>query len=218
MKIDLHVHASERSRCARAGEEEMIQAAIARGLDGLAFTDHHSLVPSGRLEDLNRKYAPFRVFGGVEVSVEEEEDLLVLGVYDLALESRDWAYPALHAFVRQWGGLLILANPFRFHDTIALDLEQCPPDAIELRSKNTRADDEAKICRTAEAHGIRLICTSDAHRAKHVGLYYSHLNRTPCNERELVDILRAGHYTCHGMATVTATNRAIEVQPQPCQV
>ena len=39
------------------------RAAIAFGLDGLAFTDHGRLVPEARLRELNRQYAPFRVFG-----------------------------------------------------------------------------------------------------------------------------------------------------------
>lgn len=217
MKIDLHVHASERSRCALAGEEKMIRAAIARGIDGLAFTDHHILVPRKRLEDLNRTYAPFRVFGGVEISAVEGEDLIVLGVHDPALGFEGWTYPALYAFVRERGGFLILAHPFRFHETIALDLERCPPDAIEVQSKNTHPDDEARICRVADRFGIRLICNSDAHRAKHVGMYYSCLRRTPRDEGELLRMLRAGHYARHSSETDAALDCEIEPWPQLCQ-
>jgi predicted metal-dependent phosphoesterase TrpH len=217
VKIDLHVHASERSRCALAGEEEMIQAAIARGIDGLAFTDHHSLVPLARLRDLNRTYAPFRIFGGVEISVGEGEDLLVLGANDLALESRDWTYPALYDFVRGREGFLILAHPFRFRDTIGLDLEQFPPDAIEVRSNNTPAADDAKIRHTAERFSIRLICSSDAHRTEHVGMYHSQLTRMPQDERDMLAILRAGHYTCHSLETAMPINHGIEPCSQRCQ-
>ena len=196
----------------------MIQAAIARGIDGLAFTDHHSLVPLARLRDLNRKYAPFRIFGGVEISVNEGEDMLVLGVRDPALESRDWTYPALYDFVRGREGFLIFAHPFRFRDTIALDLERFPPDAIEVRSNNTRADDEAKICHTAERFGLGLICTSDAHRTKHVGMYYSRLARVPQDERDMLVMLRAGHYTCYSLETAAPLNYEIEPCSQLCQV
>ena len=65
MKIDLHVHASERSACCITSEEGQIRAAIRNGLDGLAFTDHHRLVLPKRLEQLNKKFAPFIIFGGV---------------------------------------------------------------------------------------------------------------------------------------------------------
>jgi histidinol phosphatase-like PHP family hydrolase len=198
MKIDLHVHTKERSSCGRSGEEEMIQAAIAFGLDGLAFTDHHRLVALDRLEGLNRKYAPFRIFGGIEISVTEGEDVLVLGVRDLALEACSWSYAELFAFVRERGGFLILAHPFRYHDGIDIDIERYPPDAIEVHSKNIGACDESQICAVLARRALRPLCNSDAHQAEHVGLYYNRLTRVPRDEGELVEILRAGDYTCHG--------------------
>jgi predicted metal-dependent phosphoesterase TrpH len=207
MKIDLHVHSRERSACGRSGEEKMIQAAIACGLDGLAFTDHHRLVPAERLAELNHRYAPFRVFGGIEVSVVEGEDVLVLGVRDPALESRDWPYSDLFAFARARAGFLVLAHPFRYHDTIQVDIEQYPPDAIELCSKNIRASDEPRIREVVERCGLRPLCNSDAHRAMDVGLYHSQLGRTPRDERDLLEVLRARDYTCRSLGRATTPSR-----------
>jgi histidinol phosphatase-like PHP family hydrolase len=205
VKIDLHVHAKERSACGRSGEEEMIRAAIGFGLDGLAFTDHHRFVPRARLEALNRKYAPFRVFGGIEISVAEGEDVLVLGVRDLLLETRSWSYPDLFAFARERDGFLVLAHPFRYHDTIDIDAEQYPPDAIEVHSKNTGACDEPQIRAVLTCLGLLPMYNSDAHQADHVGIYYNRLARAPRDERELVEILKAGDYTCHGVEERIAT-------------
>jgi hypothetical protein len=84
MKIDLHVHTRERSPCACSSTDEMILAAVDRGLDGLVITDHDRLVPTEDLAYLNAKYAPFRVFGGIEVTTRGEH-VLVLGVQDEAL-------------------------------------------------------------------------------------------------------------------------------------
>lgn len=213
MKIDLHVHARERSGCATSGEEEMIQAAIAYGLDGLAFTDHQRLVPAERLAELNRKYAPFRVFGGIELSVTEGEDVLVLGVHDPALEAQRWTYPALFRFARERDGLLILAHPFRFHETIRIDVEQYPPDAIEIHSANTDDCDEPQIRAIAERLHLHLLCNSDAHNTERVGIYYNALGRVPRNERELLAVLRAGQYTCGWMEErIAALNREVEEQ------
>ena len=131
MKIDLHVHTLERSPCAVSSEEEQILTAIARGLDALVFTDHARLVPSEHIEALNRRYAPFRIFGGTEITVREKEDLLVVGVHDPALETQTWTYPELHAFVRDRGGWLALAHPFRYHPEIVIDVAQYLPDALE---------------------------------------------------------------------------------------
>lgn len=211
MKIDLHVHTLERSPCGVSGEEEMVRAAMTYGLDGLVFTDHHRLVPPERLLDLNHRYAPFRVFGGIEITVIEKEDVLVLGVQDPALESKRWTYRELFALARQRDGFLVLAHPFRYHDTINIDVETYPPDAIEIHSKNTGVCDEPQIRVVLEQLNLRPICNSDAHRAEHIGVYYNQLAHTPQDEKELLAILKAGDYTCHGMeGRIAVFNREIE--------
>ena len=193
MKIDLHVHAMERSSCAVSGEEEMIQAAIGRGLDGLAFADHHRLVSPRRVAEWCNRYAPFRVFNGIEITV-SGEDVLVLGLYDPALETRVWTYPELHGFVRQRGGFVALAHPFRFRDTIAVDIGTYRPDGIEIRSTNIRAEGETRIRALAERLDLPLLCNSDAHRAEDVGAYYNVLPRVPRDDQDLVSVLRDGHH------------------------
>jgi histidinol phosphatase-like PHP family hydrolase len=213
MKIDLHVHAKERSPCSRSGEEEMIRAAIGFGLDGLAFTDHQRFVPLDRLDGLNRAYAPFRVFGAIEIAVTEGEDVLVLGVHDSALETRRWSYSELFAFVRERGGFLVLAHPFRYRDRIDIDVVRYPPDAIEVHSKNIGVGDEPRIRAVLTQHGLRPLYNSDAHLAEHVGVYYNRLARAPRDDAELVEILRTGDYTCHGAhARIAQINREIETR------
>jgi len=211
MKIDLHVHARERSGCATSGEEEMIQAAIAYGLDGLAFTDHQRLVPLERLAELNRAYAPFRVLGGIEISLTEGEDVLVLGVHEPVLETERWTYPALFRFVRERGGMLVLAHPFRYHEAIQIDIEQYPPDAIEIHSANIGACDESRIRAVAGRLHLRLLCNSDAHNVQRVGIYYNELARVPRDEKDLLAILKAGEYACGCMAErIAAFNEEVE--------
>lgn len=207
MRIDLHVHAEERSGCARDGEEAMIQAAIAHGLDGLAFTDHHLLLPPQRRLALNRKYAPFRVFGGIEITLPEGEDVLVLGVQDPVLESRDWTYPDLLEFVHLRDGFLILAHPFRYHP-ISIPIERHPPDAIEVHSLHISAQSERRIRAIAERLDLPTVCNSDAHGVEHVGLYYSEFAREPRDGTELVAMLREGSYRCARLGQrIAAVNR-----------
>jgi histidinol phosphatase-like PHP family hydrolase len=195
VKIDLHVHTKERSPCAKDSDEEMIRAAIDRGLDGLAFTDHGRLVPRQRLSELDEQYAPFCVFGGIELSI-SGEDLLVLGLDDSVLEEYEWTYPELHAFVLGQGGYLVLAHPFRFRDTVDVDIETYPPDAIELHSMNIRASDEGRICALAERLNLRLLCNSDAHRALDIGRFFNVLPRAPQDSAGLVEILQVDDFQC----------------------
>ena len=63
----------------------MVRTAVARGLDALVISDHDSLVPEDTRTVLNAKYAPFRIFGGVEVTTDGEH-ILVLGIDDEDLE------------------------------------------------------------------------------------------------------------------------------------
>jgi histidinol phosphatase-like PHP family hydrolase len=195
VKIDLHVHSKERSACGRASEEEQIRAAIDSGLDAIVFTDHHRLISSERLQQLNEKYAPFRIFGGVEITA-DGEDVLVLGVHDTELENLAWSYPALHAFVRTRGGFIALAHPFRWHSDVTLEFERFVPDAIEVRSINTPPDAEERIRDFAARLGIPVLCNSDAHNTGQFGMYFNALERPPADEQDLVALLRSGQFSC----------------------
>lgn len=189
IKLDLHVHASERSGCSVSGEETMIQAAQRAGLDALAFTDHHRLVPSTRLIELNEKFAPFRVYSGIEITSREGEDCLVYGIQDPILEDRYWRYDELVGFVRQKHGFIVLAHPFRFASTIRVDLSAYPPDGVEVRSQNTPREREDDIRRIAEELGVALLVNSDAHSSAAIGRYYNEIPALLDGDQGLMDCL-----------------------------
>ena len=200
LNVDLHVHTQERSPCARASEEEQIRAAIAAGLDAIFITDHHRFVPLERLDSLNRIFAPFRIFGGIEVT-SQGEDFIILGLRDLQLESSSWPYPDLHAFVRAHGGFMALAHPFRYREQINVNLEQFPPDAIEVHSPNTPIAAEARIRDLANRLQVPVLCNSDAHSPERLGQYYNTLNHPVFNEQELLTALKADQFTCQIFAS-----------------
>lgn len=189
MRIDLHVHASDRSACAVDDEESQIRAAMAAGLEGLAFTDHFKLVPEARFTELKCKYAPFRIFTGIEITA-DQEDWLVLGLRDARLERTDWDYPSLWQFVREQGGFIALAHPFRWAESIHADLALYPPDAIEVRSNNTPRRYEQEIRALAGRYGLLQLCDSDAHANRMIGNYWNDLPGEPENDLELLDALR----------------------------
>lgn len=190
MNIDLHVHTAERSSCATATEQEQILAAIQAGLDGIAITDHDRLVPYDHLRALNAQFAPFRVFTGIEIQAEAEH-WLVLGIHDPALERLDWRYPDLHRFVRQRGGAIILAHPFRYRPEIQADIDHYPPDGIEVKSLNTPSHREADIRALAARLGLTLFCNSDAHRPGTIGQYGTSLPYPAENDDQLLTALHS---------------------------
>lgn len=193
--IDLHVHAAERSYCSASSEGALIEAAIRAGLDAVAFTDHDRLIPEDHIAALNAKYEPFRIFRGVEMSLPGGH-VLVFGVDDPALEQRSWDYPHLHALVRERGGYMALAHPYRFRRRLVIDIERYPPDALELHSHNTPASAEVRIRDLAERLDLDLLCNSDAHHVSDLGPYCNGLPAEPRDEAELVALLREGPVRC----------------------
>jgi len=196
MKIDLHVHSLEYSACAHAYMEEQIETAISRGLDALVFTNHGRLVPQARIAELNVRYAPFRIFGGIEITVKAGEDILVLGIHDPALEAGNWIYPNLHAFVREHNGWMAVAHPFRYRSTIDVDLDRYPPDALEVCSINILPSKRAHIRQVAERLGIPVVCDSDAHVMRNIGAGYNRLKGEPEDEQGFIDLLKKGEFLC----------------------
>jgi predicted metal-dependent phosphoesterase TrpH len=190
MKIDLHVHSSERSACGKAGEEEQIRAAIAAGLDALVFTDHGKLVPESRLRQLNQEYAPFRVFSGIEISL--GEDILVFGINDRELEIAQWTYPELHSFVREQEGYMILAHPYRYHPTLYAEIDQFPPNGIEIYSNNTPVSWQPHIHELSQKLNLTLFSNSDAHKTSVIGAFYNDIPGSPETDRELLQALNDG--------------------------
>ncbi len=195
MKIDMHVHTKERSGCGRSGEEEMVRSAVSLGLDGLFFTDHNKNAPAGRLRELNLKYAPFRVFGGIEVSVDDEH-LVVLGCRSPELEKENfWSYPSLRSFLSKKGGFMFLAHPYRYNP-VGPGIFSDPPDAVELHSSNTDPGNEKLILQAAGRMQTGLVCTSDAHAAENVGMYFVEINGDPRTEKGVISCLKKGDYSC----------------------
>jgi histidinol phosphatase-like PHP family hydrolase len=188
MKIDLHTHTSERSACAQHTEAELIRVAIERGLDAIAITDHMRLVPPDHVVDLNRQYAPFRIFGGIEIWLETEH-IVVLGVQDPLLETTHWTYPELHHFVRKRGGYLILAHP-RTAPDVGVDIESLRPDAMEVRSSGIEANIAPRIRELAARLTIPLLANSDGHRAGPLGLFFNEIDATPTTDAELMAALK----------------------------
>jgi predicted metal-dependent phosphoesterase TrpH len=188
VKIDLHVHAQERSGCATIGEESQIQTALNAGLGGLAFTDHNRLVDPRRLAELNQKYAPFRIFTGIEVDADREH-WIVLGVADRLLERPGWHYPELRDFVHWRGGFIALAHPFRHAPEVHVDLDRFPPDGIELKSFNTPVKYETEIHALAERHNLVLMQNTDSHYTGQMGKYFNDFPGPIQDDKALVKML-----------------------------
>jgi hypothetical protein len=123
-----------------------------------------------------------------------------------------WTYPELHALVREQGGWLAIAHPFRFGPSISVDIEWYPPDALEGCSINVPLPQANRIREVAADLGIPVVCNSDAHDTRHIGAGYNLLEgeilrpqaQRPqddmrehrLDERALIEHLKAGDFLC----------------------
>ena len=197
MRIDLHTHTSNYSNCASSTEAEQIEAAIAAGLDAMVLTDHNYQRTKEYLDTLNEKYAPFKIFAGVEINVTDAcEDVLVIGVYDLAAHNYEsWTYPALYAYTRERGGFIAIPHAFRYNDGVNCDVVNFVPDAFELKSKNINPARAHLIQNLADELGVQTVVASDAHRTLNIGMHHLVLDNDVYTEADLVREQKAGRFS-----------------------
>ena len=201
MKIDLHTHTIQRSACSRLDEEDLIRCAIQAGLDGLAITDHGQLVPKKTLERLNERFHPFRVFTGIEISLimqyskysRSYQDFVVIGIHKPVMAS-DWGYDILLKYVRDNGGYIFWAHPFRYDDEFPQEIQNNPPDAVEVYSSNIWIELAPRIKKIAKEMGCRTIGASDAHFEDAVGDSFIDLENNITSDAELVAELKKGAF------------------------
>ena len=173
--FDLHVH-SFFSPDAADSPEDLIAAARARGLSGLAITDHDTceahddLRSKGLLREDGAAVDGFLIVPGVEVSTAEGH-LLCLGTTLPPMAGRPAAevVEAIHAR----GGLAFPAHPYdRWRSGIReAVLDRLPVDGLEVFNaavSNRRYNVQARAY--AERRGLSMTAGSDAHHASAVGV------------------------------------------------
>lgn len=167
MRFDLHVH-SIYSDDSNSRPSDIIEAAEAKGLDGLAFLDHNSL--EGYF-DARKLDTDLILVPGMEVSTEEGH-VMALGIQD-EIKPRS-PIPDTIDSIREKGGLAVAAHPSRFWSGMGrenvLDNEWGALEAMNGRSwgmKNRKAQ------RLAEKLDLPKIGGSDSHRLKTVGKAYT---------------------------------------------
>jgi DNA polymerase (family 10) len=189
LKGDLHSH-STWSADGKSTLEEMALAAIARGYQYLAVTDHSHYLREGRLERqdaeidaLSERLAPFRLLKGIEVNIRADGSL---DVSDELLTGRDWVVASLHSAFQRDPTERILAAMENLHvhcighptarkigkrtgadvdvdRVIAKALET--GTALEINSQPDRLDLPDTLARVAGEAGVPIAVSSDAHSA-----------------------------------------------------
>ncbi len=186
LRGDLHVHSDWSD--GRASIEEMARAAIERGYEYVAITDHGDRLREGRLdaqleevEALNRRLAPFRILSGVESAIRADGSL---DLPDEQLARLDWVIGALHtSFERSPTERILGAMENPHVDCIAhptarkiggrepsVAIERLVAGAVEtgtaleMNGQPDRLDLRDTHARLAGEAGAKIVISSDGHR------------------------------------------------------
>jgi DNA polymerase (family 10) len=186
LRGDLHVHSSWSD--GRAPIEEMALAAIERGYEYMAITDHGDRLREGRLAAqleevaaLNERLAPFRILTGVESAIRANGSL---DLPDEELARLDWVIAAIHtSFERDPTARMLGAMENSHVDCIAhptarrigerepeVAIERLVAGAVatgtalELNGQPDRLDLRDVHARLAGESGAKIVISSDGHR------------------------------------------------------
>jgi predicted metal-dependent phosphoesterase TrpH len=199
MRIDLHCH-SKYSADNFLEPEELIEQAIKMNLEGVCFTEHHSIIPLWPLEKI-RIPEGFYVFRGVEISTDRGH-LLVYGLED---DSRNiWSsHTYLNAFqvienVHRLGGICVPAHPFRGWDSFGKDVFRMDGfDAIETHNGLDLENNNQKAIHIARLRNLPSIGGSDCHSKAQVGRALTEFKNPVHTIEGLIDEIKKGN--CKGM-------------------
>jgi predicted metal-dependent phosphoesterase TrpH len=202
-RFDLHVH-SFFSPDAASSPEELIAAARARGLSGIAITDHDTcdvhkyLIENGLERPDGLAAQGFLVVPGVEVSTAEGH-LLCIGT--LLPDMRGQPVAEVFRAIEDRGGVAVPSHPYdhwRFGIPEGV-LDTLDLKAIEVFNAAARKDFNDQALAYATDRDLSMTASSDAHHASAVAVSFTHFE---LEDLRLADLLRAlrkggtpeGHY------------------------
>jgi predicted metal-dependent phosphoesterase TrpH len=193
MKIDLHVHTIYSDGWGLV--EEVLQTARARGLDGLAITDHETLWGYYKASSI---CGEMLVIPGFEVDTDAGH-VLVLGLEQLPPPSARRIYERLVRWARGLGGVTVLAHPAAHR--LRLDRwSRCKPDAVEVLNALYPLQRIFVSRGRRIAHGLKLpaVGGSDAHQAHNVGDAYTLVEVGNPTKNGVLEAIRTGSVTFEG--------------------
>ncbi|HZR94799.1 MAG TPA: DNA polymerase/3'-5' exonuclease PolX [Gaiellaceae bacterium] len=190
LRGDLHTH-THWSSDGKNTLEEMVQAALARGYEYYAITDHSHYLREGRLaqqleeiETMRARYPKLRILAGVEANIRANGDV---DVPEEELAALDWVVASVHNAPENRPTERVLEameNPYV--DCIGhltgrrigtrgprdVDVERVIGKALEvgcfleINGQPDRLDLRDVHARAAKEAGLKLVVNSDAHQIK----------------------------------------------------
>lgn len=196
MKFDLHVH-SKYSYDSNLSPEKIIKSAKKKGLNGVAITDHNTILGGIETSKIN-KDKDFHVIVGEEIKT-EYGDIVALFIRE-EIKARN--FEDVLEEIKSQEGLSVLAHPFRHFKSPEKIINKL--DLVEGFNARSKAEDNLKAIEIAKRYNKALCAGSDVHFSFELGM-----GRTIANE-EIEESLRKGdceiegkesnYYFVHGLS------------------
>ncbi|MFP4172901.1 MAG: PHP domain-containing protein [Candidatus Hydrogenedentota bacterium] len=192
MKVEMHSHTDLYSPCSRIPPKELVLMAETSGYDALFITDHNKVWPRRELAALQELCERTRILPGIEISLPDSRDMLVLGAEDPEYENLRTADEVLAKACAE-GLLTVIAHPFRYHthlpDYSAL------ADALEIKTCNHSRPEAVTLAESfAAAHKVAPVYASDAHGLNFLNKFWIETQEEFSTAQEFRRLVVAGRY------------------------
>ncbi|MEN8258653.1 MAG: PHP domain-containing protein [Thermodesulfobacteriota bacterium] len=191
MRFDIHVHTTL-SGCSQLTVGQLLEGAVAQGLDGVCITDHDTMAIANHIREGVQANGLCLLFG-MEYST-AQGDFLIFGPFEEV--AVNLSAPELLSHVAQAGGVAVAAHPFRPGRSSAEEIFAdglCP--IVEGVNGRNRDVDNQRAMSLQEQYGTHLAGGSDAHSLSELGLASTIFAVEIKNRADLISALKSGCYS-----------------------
>lgn len=219
-KYEMHLHSCQTSRCGVSESTDYIAAAKKRGFSGMVFTNHFfrgntAIDRELPWRDFVNAYAEefykagelakgtgIDVLFGLEEGYGNGKECLIYGLRpETIAECNDFSrlpIKELSVFVRENGGFIACAHPFRVRGYITDSREEPNPelfDAVEVYNRGNSLEDNILAEEYAVKYSLPAICGGDTHRDSDFGYCGVAFEERVSDSKTLVRLLKSRKYS-----------------------
>ncbi len=188
MKIDLHVHSIYSGDSSISIGELSKWCSIQTKLDGIAITDHDSMIGYNKLKKIRGNEEKPLIIPGIEISFiqghiiilntreEPKRPLLTLG------DISDYA--------KDQNGSIIIPHPYRFSG-LRDKAENFPADAVEILNPTASSKENQMAKLLAQSRKLPSVAGSDAHDFENIGKVFNDVN-CDCSIEDMIKAINLG--------------------------